>query len=92
MLRSRTPARELPPTAAAPPPSGSEKAVLAFNAGVEAVNAGDKVAGEAKFLEAVKMNPDLPAGWQALASLAYEKKDWAKAVEYGEKAVTSIRP
>jgi tetratricopeptide (TPR) repeat protein len=73
--------------AAAPPPSGNEKAVLAFNAGVEAVNAGDKVAGEAKFLEAVKINPDLPAGWQALASIAYEKKDWAKAVEYGEKAV-----
>ena len=69
------------------PASGSELAVLAFNAGVEAMNAGDKTAAEAKFLEAVKKNPDLPAGWQALSSLAYEKKDWAKAVEYGEKAV-----
>jgi len=67
--------------------SGNELAVLAFNAGVEAMNAGDKTAAEAKFLEAVKKNPDLPAGWQALSSLAYEKKDWAKAVEYGEKAV-----
>ena len=72
---------------AAAAPSGSEQAVLAFNAGVEAVNAGDKAGAEAKFLEAVKKNPDLPNGWAALSSLAYEKKDWAKAVEYGEKAV-----
>jgi len=72
---------------AAPASSGSEQAALAFNTGVEAMNAGDKTAAEAKFLEAVKKNPDLPAGWQALSSLAYEKKDWAKAVEYGEKAL-----
>ena len=72
---------------AAPAASGSEQAVLAFNAGVEAMNAGDKAGAEAKFLDAVKKNPDLPAGWQALSALAYEKKDWAKAVEYGEKAV-----
>ena len=73
--------------AAAPASSGNEQAVLAFNAGVEAVNAGDKAGAEAKFLEAVKKNPDLPNGWSALSALAYEKKDWAKAVEYGEKAV-----
>ena len=78
-------ARAAPVAAAAP--SGSEQAVLAFNAGVEAVNAGDKAGAEAKFLEAVKKNPDLPNGWAALSSLAYEKKDWAKTVEYGEKAV-----
>lgn len=72
---------------AAAAPSGSEQAVVAFNAGVEAANAGDKAGAEAKFLEAVKHNPDLPNGWAALSSLAYEKKDWAKAVEYGEKAV-----
>ena len=73
--------------AAAAAPSGSEQAVVAFNAGVEAVNAGDKAGAEAKFLEAVEKNPDLPNGWAALSTLAYEKKDWAKAVEYGEKAV-----
>ncbi len=76
-----------PGAAPAPQPSGSDQAVMAFNSGVEAMNAGDKAGAEAKFLEAVKKNPDLPAGWQALAQLAYEKKDWAKAVEYGQKAV-----
>jgi len=74
-------------TAAGPAASSNEQAVLAFNAGVDAVKSGDKVAAEAKFLDAVQKNPDLPAGWQALAQLAYEKKDWSKAVEYGSKAV-----
>ncbi len=73
------------PAAAAP--SGNEQAVEAFNAGVDAINKGDRAAAETKFLEAVAKNPDLPAGWQALSSLAYEKKDWAKALEYGGKAV-----
>ena len=73
--------------AAAPAPSGNEQAVAAFNAGVDAMNGGDKATAEAKFQEAVKKNPDLPAGWQALATMAYEKKDYAKALEYGEKAV-----
>lgn len=78
------------PGAAAPvaaAPSGNELSVAAFNAGVDAMNAGDKATAEAKFQEAVKKNPDLPAGWQALAALAYEKKDWDKTLEYGEKAV-----
>ena len=77
--------------AAAPKMSSGDKAVQSFNAGVEAMQAGDKAGAETKFLEAVKTNPDLPAGWTALAQLAYEKKDWAKAVEYGQKA-TDLDP
>jgi tetratricopeptide (TPR) repeat protein len=75
------------PGAPAPAPSGNEQAVLAFNAGVDAMNAGDKATAEAKFLESAKKNPDLPAAWQALTNLAYEKKDWAKTLEYGQKAL-----
>jgi len=73
--------------AAAAAPSSTDQAVVAFNLVVDAMNQGDKATAEAKFQEAVKKNPDLPAGWQALTSLAYEKKDWAKTIEYGEKAV-----
>ena len=73
--------------AAAPAPSSNDLAVAAFNAGVDAMNAGDKATAETKFQEAVGKNPDLPAGWQALATLAYSKKDYAKALEYGQKAV-----
>jgi len=73
------------PKAAAP--SSGDQAVASFNAGVAAMNAGDKATAEAKFQEAVKTNPDLPAGWQALSTLAYQKKDYAKALEYGQKAL-----
>ncbi|HEY1434959.1 MAG TPA: tetratricopeptide repeat protein [Thermoanaerobaculia bacterium] len=87
MLRTSE-AKPAPGAPAAPPaPSGNEQAVASFNAGVDAMNGGDKATAEAKFQEAVKKNPDLPAGWQALAGIAYEKKDWAKTLEYGEKAI-----
>jgi tetratricopeptide (TPR) repeat protein len=77
--------------AAAKQPSASDQAAMTFNAGVEALNAGDKATAEKKFLEAVGKNPDLPAGWNALATMAYEKKDWAKSIEYGQKA-TDLDP
>ena len=90
-LTNKTEAQAKAQAAAAPKVSSNEKAVISFNSGVEALQAGDKPAAEAKFLEAVKTNPDLPAGWQALAQLAYEKKDWAKTIEYGQKA-TDLDP
>jgi tetratricopeptide (TPR) repeat protein len=64
-----------------------DQAALKFNEGVDLLNAGNKPGAEAKFLEAVGKNPDLPQGWQALTTLAYEKKDWGKTLEYGQKAV-----
>jgi tetratricopeptide (TPR) repeat protein len=69
------------------PPSPTELAAVTFNEGVDLLSSGDKAGAEAKFLEAVGKNPDLPQGWQALASLAYDKKDWAKTLEYGQKAI-----
>ena len=38
-------------------------------------------------MEAVGKNPDLPQAWQALTVIAHEKKDWAKTLEYGQKAL-----
>jgi tetratricopeptide (TPR) repeat protein len=90
-LTSKTEAQAKAAAAAAPTMSSNDKAVAAFNSGVEAMQAGDKAVAETKFLDAVTQNPDLPAGWQALAQLAYEKKDWAKAIEYGQKA-TDLDP
>lgn len=73
------------------PPSRTEQAALIFNEGVDLLSAGNKAGAEAKFLEAVGKNPDLPQGWHALTTLAYEKKDWAKTLEYGQKA-TDLDP
>ena len=66
-LMSKTEAQAKAVAQAAPQMSANDKAVMAFNAGVEAMQAGDKATAETKFQDAVKQNPDLPAGWQALA-------------------------
>jgi predicted Zn-dependent protease len=58
---------------------------------VDLMNAGDKAGAEAKFHEAVVKNPDLPQGWHALTTIAYDKKDWPKVIEYGQKA-TDLDP
>ena len=84
-LQSATQAAQAARGTAAPSPT--DQAAIVFNEGVDLLNAGNKAGAEAKFLEAVGKNPDLPQGWQALMALASEKKDWAKTIEYGQKAV-----
>src|SRR5204863_173705 len=51
------------------------------------LNSGDKPGAEAKLKEAVAKSPDLPQAWHALAIIAYDNKDWAKTLEYGQKAL-----
>jgi tetratricopeptide (TPR) repeat protein len=84
---SEAPAARGAAPVSAPPPSKSDTAVKAFNEGVELWNAGDKDGAEKKFQDAVSKNPELPQAWQLLARAAYDKKDWAKAQEYGQKAL-----
>ena len=76
---------------AAPAPSATDVATKAYNDAVDLLNAGDKAGAAKKFEEAVGKNPDLPQGWQALTSLAYDRKDWGKTLEYGQKA-TDLDP
>ncbi len=71
--------------------SPSDQAAIAYNAGVELMNAGDKAGAAAKFQEAATKNPDLPQAWQAIAVLAYQNKDWAKVLDAGQKA-TDLDP
>jgi tetratricopeptide (TPR) repeat protein len=78
------------PAAAAAPPS-RDVAAKFYNEGVDLLKAGDKEGAAKKFEEAVAKNRDLPQGWQALAVIAHEKKDWAKTIEYGQKA-TDLDP
>jgi len=72
-----------------PLPAG--QAALAYNRGIELLNAGDRAGAEAKFQEAVSKNPDLPQGWQALTVVAYQNKEWKKVLEAGQKA-TDLDP
>jgi tetratricopeptide (TPR) repeat protein len=63
-----------------------EKAVVVFNEGAEAAQMDDTPTARAKFEEAARLDPQLAAAQTALGSLAYEEKDWAKTVEYAERA------
>jgi tetratricopeptide (TPR) repeat protein len=86
---SEAPAGKAAPAAAAAPaaPSTSEQAAVAYNAAVDLFNSGDKPGAEAKLKEAVAKNPDLPQAWKVLSEIAYENKDWAKTLDYGQKAL-----
>jgi tetratricopeptide (TPR) repeat protein len=82
------------PTVAAAPAaamSTADQAAVAYNEGVEKMKGGDTAGAQAKFEEAAKKNPDLPQAWQALTVLAYQKKDWAKVLDAGQKA-TDLDP
>jgi tetratricopeptide (TPR) repeat protein len=68
-------------------PSSSEQAAAAYNAAVDLLNAGDRAGAEAKLKEAVAKSPDLPQAWHALTIVAYDNKDWAKTLEYGQKSL-----
>jgi tetratricopeptide (TPR) repeat protein len=72
-------------------PSGRElspqdRAVLIFNEGAEASQMGDVATARSKFQEAVGLDPQLAPAYVALGMLSYDDKDYAKAVELGEKA------
>ena len=70
-----------------PPPPRVDPGVLAYNDGVDLMQKGDKAGAEKKFLEAVAAKPDLASAWKVLSELAYERKDYAKALANGRKAL-----
>src|SRR5450830_596133 len=73
---SEAPARRPGAGPAAPAaPSSSEQAAVAYNSAVDLLNAGDKPGAEAKLLEAVGKNPDLPQACHALEIIAHDKQD-----------------
>ncbi len=72
--------------AGAAQPTPAQRAVSVFNEGVEALQQGDDVTARRKFEEAVGLDPTLAAGWSALATLALQAKQPARAIELAEKA------
>ncbi|HKB70652.1 MAG TPA: tetratricopeptide repeat protein [Thermoanaerobaculia bacterium] len=69
----------------APPPPKVDPGVAAYNEGVELIQKGDKAGAEKKFDEAVAAKPDLAQAWKVISQLAYERKDYAKALAAGRK-------
>jgi superkiller protein 3 len=59
--------------------------IAAYNEGVELIQKGDRAGAEKKFDEAVAAKPDLGASWKVISQLAYERKDYGKALSAGRK-------
>jgi tetratricopeptide (TPR) repeat protein len=62
-------------------------AVTTYNEGVGLVISEDYAGAIAKFEEAVRLDPDLAAGYMALARVAARTKQWQKAIAAGEMAI-----
>lgn len=74
----------VPPT---PPPPKVDPGIASYNEGVDLIQKGDKPGAEKKFEAAVSAKPDFAAAWKVLSQLAYERKDYAKVLASGRKAV-----
>jgi Tfp pilus assembly protein PilF len=80
-----TPAPVTP--AGGPPPSTSNQAIAAFNAGVLALRGKDHATAAARFEEALSYDPYLGRAWAALSQIHLEQKRYREAAEAADKAV-----
>jgi tetratricopeptide (TPR) repeat protein len=71
----------------APAVAVADPAVEAYNAGANLSNSGDSAGAMAKFEEAVRLKPDLTAGWMALAKVSVKEKKYQRAIEAARKAL-----
>jgi tetratricopeptide (TPR) repeat protein len=65
--------------------TGTDKAILAYNDGVEKLKAGDLAGALPKFEEAVKENPDLPEAQGALTEVYLELKRYGDALTAADR-------
>ncbi|HTS02606.1 MAG TPA: tetratricopeptide repeat protein [Thermoanaerobaculia bacterium] len=61
--------------------------VTAYNAAVEAYQAGDMDAAWTKAQDAVKLGPDKANGYDLAAKIAVRRKDWDGTIAMGEKSL-----
>jgi tetratricopeptide (TPR) repeat protein len=73
--------------AAAAAPKPVDTGVTAYNDGAKLYNEGKVAEAAAKFEEAVKVKPELIAGWEALARSQFRLKAYPKAIEAALKAL-----
>jgi len=67
--------------------SGADRAILAFNEGVEAKQAGDLELAAKRFREAADLDPTMSQPYAALAGMAHQKGDYLAAAEAAELAL-----
>jgi Tfp pilus assembly protein PilF len=62
-----------------------QAAIPVFNAGVEALEAGELAAAAEQFRQAAEIDPEFSAPHRALAAIAMEREDYAEAAEASER-------
>lgn len=67
--------------------TAANPAYTTYNEGVELANKGQDAEAIAKFEEAVALDPELSAGWIALARIASRAEQWQKVIEAGRTAL-----
>jgi tetratricopeptide (TPR) repeat protein len=65
----------------------ADPAVEAYNEGATLFNDGKKAEAATKFEQAVAAKPDLIAGWEALAKVSLDTKNYQKAINSANKAL-----
>lgn len=77
----------LPSSAAAAVEAKPDPAIVAYNEGVELLNAEKYEEALAKFKESVQLNPEFATGYKTLVITYAHTKDWKSAIEASAKAV-----
>ncbi len=67
--------------------SEANPSYVVYNDGVALANDGQDLEAIAKFREAVTLDPELSAGWTALARIAARAEQWDTVVEAGLKSI-----
>lgn len=81
------PGQSAAPAVAGAPVSTSEPAIEAFNAGITAFKAKNYPTAAARLNEAVKDDPKLRQGWEALSAVELQLGQNQEAAEAGDKAL-----
>jgi tetratricopeptide (TPR) repeat protein len=64
-----------------------DPSVVAYNTGVQALNAGDDATALARFEESVSLKADFALGHQVLAQLYAKRQEWQKAISSANRAL-----